>query len=57
MNGDQFFERMQSDGGGAPPKFVFMSGALLDPDTMARFTEKGDRRRAISHGGAGGAVD
>ncbi len=41
MNGDQFFERMQSNGGGAPPKFVFMSGALLDPDTMARFTEKG----------------
>ncbi|MGA7855228.1 MAG: PAS domain S-box protein [Candidatus Acidiferrales bacterium] len=41
MNGDQFFERMQSNGGGAAPKFVFMSGALLDPDTMARFSEKG----------------
>lgn len=41
MNGDQFFERMQSNSGGAAPKFVFMSGALLDPDTMARFSEKG----------------
>jgi DNA-binding response OmpR family regulator len=41
MNGEQFFERMQANSGGAAPKFVFMSGALLDPHTMARFSEKG----------------
>ncbi|MGA8981596.1 MAG: PAS domain S-box protein [Candidatus Acidiferrales bacterium] len=42
LNGEQFFERMQASAtGGAAPKFVFMSGALLDPSTMASFGEKG----------------
>ena len=42
LNGEQFFERMQANvTGGAAPKFVFMSGALLDTSTMASFGEKG----------------
>ena len=42
LNGEQFFERMQANGpSGTAPKFVFMSGALLDPGTMATFSEKG----------------
>ena len=42
LNGEQFFQRMQANGpSGAAPKFVFMSGALLDPGTMAIFSEKG----------------
>jgi PAS domain S-box-containing protein len=42
LNGKQFFERMQANArGGAAPKFVFMSGALLDPSTMTSFGEQG----------------
>jgi PAS domain S-box-containing protein len=42
LNGEQFFERMQVNAsGGTAPKFVFMSGALRDPSTMATFSEKG----------------
>ena len=33
---------MQANGpSGTAPKFVFMTGALLDPGTMATFSEKG----------------
>ncbi|MFZ3217326.1 MAG: PAS domain S-box protein [Candidatus Acidiferrales bacterium] len=41
LNGEQFFERIHSPEGSAAPKFVFMTGALLDSSTMAHFTEKG----------------
>lgn len=42
LNGEQFFERMLANSARGPaPKYVFMSGALLDPETMARFSEKG----------------
>ena len=41
LNGEQFFKRIQTQTGVPAPKFVFMSGALLDPSTMAHFTEKG----------------
>jgi PAS domain S-box-containing protein len=41
LNGEEFFKRVQPLAGAATPKFVFMSGALLDPATMAHFKEKG----------------
>ena len=41
LNGEEFFKRIQSQAGMPVPKFVFMSGALLDPGTVALFTEKG----------------
>jgi len=41
MNGEEFFKRMQPRAGTPAPKFVFMSGALLDSGTMAHFAEKG----------------
>jgi PAS domain S-box-containing protein len=42
LNGEQFFQRMHANAaGGATPKFVFMTGALLDPSTMSSFSEKG----------------
>jgi len=41
MNGEEFFKRIQPRPGTPAPKFVFMSGALLDSATLAHFTEKG----------------
>jgi CheY-like chemotaxis protein len=42
LNGEQFFERLRANAAGRPtPKFVFMTGALLDPSTMSSFGEKG----------------
>ena len=41
MNGEEFFKRIQPQPGSSVPKFVFMSGALLDSATLAHFTEKG----------------
>jgi PAS domain S-box-containing protein len=41
MNGEEFFKRIQPRPGTSAPKFVFMSGALLDSATLAHFTEKG----------------
>ncbi len=41
LNGEEFFKRVQPRAGTAAPKFVFMSGALLDPATLVHFTEKG----------------
>jgi len=41
LNGEEFFQRVQPQAGAPAPKFVFMSGALLDSATMAHFTEKG----------------
>jgi CheY-like chemotaxis protein len=41
MNGEEFFKRIQTQPGTSAPKFVCMSGALLDSGTLAHFTEKG----------------
>jgi PAS domain S-box-containing protein len=41
MNGEEFFKRIQPRAGTPAPRFVFMSGALLDSATLAHFTEKG----------------
>jgi PAS domain S-box-containing protein len=41
LNGEEFFKRIQSQAGMPVPRFIFMSGALLDPATMAHFSEKG----------------
>ena len=41
MNGEEFFKRIQPRAGTPAPKFVFMSGALLDSATMAHFTARG----------------
>ena len=41
LNGGQFFEKARSLPGTANTKFVFMTGALLDTDITARFTQHG----------------
>jgi PAS domain S-box-containing protein len=41
LNGGQFFERARSQKGNAHTKFIFMTGALLDTDTAAKFTQSG----------------
>jgi PAS domain S-box-containing protein len=41
LNGEQFFKEMRAKSGAAAPKFVFMTGALLDPGTLAHFREQG----------------
>jgi PAS domain S-box-containing protein len=41
LNGGQFFERARSQKGNAHTKFIFMTGALLDTDTAAKFTQNG----------------
>jgi PAS domain S-box-containing protein len=41
LNGGQFFERARSQPGTANTKFIFMTGALLDTETTAKFTQSG----------------
>jgi PAS domain S-box-containing protein len=41
LNGEQLFERVRSQAQAATPRFVFMTGALLDPAQVAQFQEKG----------------
>ena len=41
LNGDQLFERLRAEAGASTPRFVFMTGDLLDPSTIASFTERG----------------
>ena len=41
LNGDQLFERLRAEAGASIPRFVFMTGDLLDPSTIASFTERG----------------
>jgi PAS domain S-box-containing protein len=40
-NGEQLFERVRSQAKDAAPRFVFMTGALLDPAKVAQFQAKG----------------
>jgi len=39
LNGEELFDRVRSQGAG--PRFVFMTGALLDPAQVAKFEKKG----------------
>jgi PAS domain S-box-containing protein len=41
LNGEQLFDRVRSHAQGPNPRFVFMTGALLDPAQMAKFEKKG----------------
>jgi PAS domain S-box-containing protein len=41
LNGEKFFERVRAQAGPATPRFVFMTGALLDSATIAEFSLRG----------------
>jgi DNA-binding response OmpR family regulator len=41
LNGDQLFERLRAQAGDSTPRFVFMTGDLLDPATIASFNARG----------------
>jgi PAS domain S-box-containing protein len=41
LNGDQLFDRLRSQAGDSTPRFVFMTGDLLDPSTVASFAARG----------------
>jgi PAS domain S-box-containing protein len=41
LNGDQLFERLRAEAHAAPPRFVFMTGDLLDPAVIEAFSRKG----------------
>jgi PAS domain S-box-containing protein len=41
LKGEQLFDRLRSEAGRSAPRFVFMTGDMLDPETIAAFGEKG----------------
>jgi PAS domain S-box-containing protein len=41
LTGEQLFERLRSETGSSTPRFVFMTGDMLDPETIAAFGGKG----------------
>jgi len=41
MNGEQLFEQVRARSKGPAPRFVFMTGDMLDPAMVAAFSEKG----------------
>ena len=41
LNGEKLFERVRAQAGPATPRFVFMTGALLDSETIAEFDKLG----------------
>jgi len=41
LNGEKLFERVRAQAGPAAPRFVFMTGALLDSATIAEFNKQG----------------
>jgi PAS domain S-box-containing protein len=43
MSGDKFFEQVRTERGNSAPRFVFMTGELVDPAVAARYKEKGAR--------------
>jgi PAS domain S-box-containing protein len=43
LPGKQLFERMGAGSAGSSPRFVFMTGDLVEPDLIANFREKGAR--------------
>jgi PAS domain S-box-containing protein len=43
MSGDQFSKQVRAQHRGSPPRFVFMTGELLDPEAFDRFRAEGAR--------------
>jgi PAS domain S-box-containing protein len=43
MSGDQFSRQVRAQHGGSPPRFVFMTGELLEPEAFDRFRAEGAR--------------
>jgi PAS domain S-box-containing protein len=43
MNGEKLFEELRAKMGASLPRFVFMTGELVDPSAVARYNEKGAR--------------
>jgi PAS domain S-box-containing protein len=41
LKGEQLFERLRAQAGSSLPRFVFMTGDLLDPSTIEAFSRKG----------------
>jgi PAS domain S-box-containing protein len=41
LNGEQLFERLRAQAGISTPRFIFMTGDLLEPSTIASFTASG----------------
>lgn len=41
MNGEKFFERLRSQGHEKLPRFIFMTGELVDPDAIERYRSRG----------------
>jgi two-component system cell cycle sensor histidine kinase/response regulator CckA len=41
LSGEQLFDRLRTQSCGSTPRFVFMTGDLLDPSTTASFAERG----------------
>jgi two-component system phosphate regulon response regulator PhoB len=43
MSGDQFSKQVRAQHRGSPPRFVFMTGELLEPEAFDRFRAEGAR--------------
>ncbi len=41
MNGEKLFEKLNAQPGERPPRFIFMTGELLDPAAAERYRQKG----------------
>jgi PAS domain S-box-containing protein len=41
LNGEQLFNQLRAQSNNSPPRFVFMTGDMLEPDIVAAFEEKG----------------
>ena len=41
LNGEELFDRLRTQAGGPTPRFVFMTGDLLNPSTIAAFAARG----------------
>jgi CheY-like chemotaxis protein len=41
LSGEQLFDRLSTQADRSVPRFVFMTGDLLDPSTIASFAERG----------------
>jgi PAS domain S-box-containing protein len=41
LNGEQLFNQLRAQANASPPRFVFMTGDMLEPDVIASFGERG----------------
>jgi CheY-like chemotaxis protein len=41
LNGEQLFDRLRSQSHSSPPRFVFMTGDMLEPALVSSFNENG----------------